>query len=152
LKRAVTFPGRYALRAAVLAAALSAGGGCAKDATSVVVTVAADAAVPSILILKGTVAAQDDPTRTSTSSRSSSNIGDAGDRPGPFVFPLELSLTVDPSLKGLVEITVEGIDWDTYAVTASGMTTAVVVPEHNVAASLTLLRAAPIAGSDGGTD
>lgn len=146
----MTVRGRHAFRVAVLAA-LTAGAGCAKDATSVVVTVSAEAAVPPILILRSTVATQDDPPRTSTSNRSSSNEGDAGDRPGPFVFPLQLSLTVDSSLKGLVDITVEGLDWDTYAVTARGTTTGVVVPEHNIAASLKLLPAAPI-GSDGGTD
>ena len=147
----MTIRGRHAFRVAVLAALLSAGGGCAKDATSVVLTVDADTAVPPILILRSTVATQDDPTRASTSNRSSSNAGDAGDRPGPFVFPLQLSLTVDSSLKGLVDITVEGLDWDTYAVNARGTTTGVVVPEHNIAASLTLLRAAPI-DADGGTD
>jgi len=147
----MTVRGRHAFRIALMAAVLSAGAGCAKDATSVVVTVGADPAVPPILILRGIVATQDDPTRASTSNRSSNNEGDAGDRPGPFVFPLQLSLTVDSSLKGLVDITVEGIDWDTYAVTASGTTTGVVVPEHNIAASLKLSPAAPISG-DGGTD
>lgn len=147
----MTVRGRHAFRVAVLAVVLSAGAGCAKDATSVVVTIDADTAVPPILILRSVVAVQDDPARASTSTRSSNNEGDAGDRPGPFVFPLQLSLTVDASLKGLVDITVEGIDWDTYAITARGTTTGVVVPEHNIAASLKLSPVAPISG-DGGTD
>ena len=40
-------------------------------------------------------------------------MSDAADRPGPFVFPLVLSLTVDASLAGPVTVTVEGLDWDT---------------------------------------
>ena len=148
----MTVAGRNTFRIGVLAAVLAGGAGCAKDPTSVLVTVSADAAVPPILILKSTVTTQDDLARVSTSSRSSRNEGDAGDRPGPFVFPLELSLTVDSSQKGLVNITVEGVDWDTYAVIASGTTMSVVVPEHNVAASVTLLRAALIGGGDAGTD
>lgn len=147
----MTVRGRHALCAALFWAALIAGAGCAKDPTSVLVTVNADSAAPPILILKGTVTTQDDPTRVSTSNRSSSNASDAGDRPGPFVFPLQLSLTVDASFAGLVSISVEGLDWDSYATTAQGTTTGVVAAEHTIAASVTLLRSVSI-GGDGGTD
>lgn len=149
----MTVQGRHAFAIALLSATLAAGAGCAKDPTSVLVTVTADSAAPPILILKSTVATEDTPARVSTSDRSSNNAGDAGDRPGPFVFPLQLSLTVDSSLAGLVAITVEGIDWDTYAVTASGTTSGVLVAGHTTAASVTLGRSVLIGGgADGATD
>jgi hypothetical protein len=70
--------------------------------------------------------------------RSSPYASDAGDRPGPFAFPLDLDLTMDPGLAGPVDIRVEGLDWDTTAVIASGSTTAAVVAEKPVSASVTL--------------
>ena len=36
------------------------------------------------------------------------------------MFPFDLSLTVDAELRGPVVVTVEGLDWDTNAVIASG--------------------------------
>jgi hypothetical protein len=148
----MTFRGSHAFPVAVLAAALSAGAGCAKDATSLDVTVLADSAVPPILILKSTVATHDSPPRASTSERSSNYEGDAGDRPGPFVFPLQLSLTVDSSLAGFVTITVEGIDWDTHAVTATAATSGALVAGHRTVSLLTLSPVPSGGGADGGTD
>jgi hypothetical protein len=139
------------VRALLLGAALAIAAGCAKDATAVVVTVDADATAPPILILRTTVARVDDPSTRSSSSRASTYAGDAADRPGPFLFPFDLSLTVDPIYVGEVVITVDGIDWDTQAVTASGSTSAVVAAQKMTAASVTL---APIrtGGPDAGTD
>ena len=110
-----------AFTVAALSAALVLGAGCAKDSTAVIVTVDADATVPPILILQTTVARADDPSMYSGAQRSSPAQGDAADRPGPFLFPFDLSLTVSDSFAGSVVVTVEGIDWDTHAVTARGM-------------------------------
>ena len=140
---------RQTFTAAALSAATLLGGGCAKDATSVLVTVSADATVPSILILRSAVARADDPANPSSSNRSSPYEGDAADRPGPFLFPLLLPVTVDASLAGPVVVTVEGIDWDTAAVNARGSAAAVVVAQKQTETSL-MLTATPIDGGDAG--
>jgi hypothetical protein len=142
--------GRNALGIA-LAAAILVGAGCAKEPTSVAVLVDADATVPPILILRSTLASAADPTRASSGERSSPYESDAADRPGPFLFPLQLGVTVDPSFAGPVVITIEGIDWDTHAVIARGSTPAAVVAQQTTQASLTLAAVAPT-GGDGGTD
>jgi len=143
--------GRNALGIAAVAAAVAVAAGCAKEPTSVAVLVEADATVPPILILRSTLASAADPTRTSSGQRSSPYGSDAADRPGPFAFPLELPVSVDASFAGPVVITIEGIDWDTHAVTARGSTPAAVVAQQTIQASLTLTAVAPV-GGDGGTD
>jgi hypothetical protein len=149
----MTVRGRHAFRVAVLSAALSVGPGCAKDATGLAVTVAADPTVSPILILRATVAMRYDPSHVAGSERSSPYASDAGDRPGPFLFPLSLPVTVDQSFAGLVDITVEGLDWDTHAVIASGNASGAVVAEKTTAASLTLHPLSmPGGGADGGVD
>ncbi|HEY7372452.1 MAG TPA: hypothetical protein VIF57_09865 [Polyangia bacterium] len=147
----MTVDGRQALRAAVAAAALLAGGGCAKDPTSVFVFMDADASVPPLLILRTTVTRAGDPSMQVSSERSSSVESDAADRPGPFPFPFGLKLTVDPSFAGDVVVSVEGLDWDTHAVLAGGSADAVVTAQQMTEASLTL---EPVRGGvpDGGTD
>jgi hypothetical protein len=129
---------RHPLAVATLATALSIGAGCAKDPTAVSVTVNADTTVLPLLILRTIVTVPYDPAHTVSSERSSPYASDAGDRPGPFVFPLVIALTVDPSLAGDVTITVEGLDWDTHIITAWGDTAASVVAEKTTDASLTL--------------
>ena len=123
--------------AAALACAL---GACAKESTSVLTVIEADAASPPVLLLQARIARADDPTRMTSSRFTSPNIGDAGDRPGPFVFPFAMSLTVDPSFAGPVVVTVEGLDWDTNAVIATGSTTADVVAQHETQAVVRLMR------------
>ena len=124
-----------------LAVALSFGAGCAKDSTAVLVIVDADAAVPPILILRASIA-----TRVRSDRASPAPIARRPTRatppiaPGPFVFPLSLPLTIEPSFAGLVVVTVEGLDWDTHAVIASGSTTGAVVAQKTTTASLTLSR------------
>src|SRR5262245_25664427 len=54
---------------AVMAGGCMLGAGCAKDATSVVVIVAADGTVPPLLILRTTVAHADDPATQSSAER-----------------------------------------------------------------------------------
>jgi hypothetical protein len=147
----VTVRPGHASGALALAAALSLAGGCAKDATSVTVTVDADPSVPPILILRSTVTRANDPGQQSSADRSSSNPGDAADRPGPFVFPFALELTVDAAFAGPVIVTIQGLDWDTHALIAGGSVNAAVGAGKTTAASVTL---EPIrgAGGDGGTD
>ena len=124
--------------AVALAGALCVGA-CAKDSTSVLTVIEADPAAPPVLLLQARIARADDPTRLSSSRFTSPNLGDAGDRPGPFVFPFAMSLTVDASFAGAVVITVDGLDWDTNAVIASGSTAADVVAQHDTDAVVRLL-------------
>jgi len=125
--------------AAAVACALGVGA-CAKDSTSVLTVIEADPAVPPVLLLQARIARADDPTRVSSSRFTSSNLGDAGDRPGPFVFPFAMSLTVDASFAGAVVVTIDGLDWDTNAVIASGSTAADVVAQHDTQAVVRLRR------------
>src|SRR5215216_6501364 len=89
----------------LLAVALSIGPGCAKDPTSVFIVVDADSTIPPILILRTVVERAGDPASRSSADRSSPYASDAADRPGPFLFPLGLPLTVDQTYAGPVLIT-----------------------------------------------
>ena len=102
------------------------------------VVVDADSTVPPILILRTVVERAGDPASRASADRSSPYASDAADRPGPFLFPLGLPLTVDQTYAGPVTITVEGVDWDTHAVTASGSATATVVAQQMSEALVTL--------------
>jgi hypothetical protein len=99
-----------ALANVTLSVVLLLGVGCAKDPTAVLVTVDADATAPPLLILRTTVTNVDDPARRASarSVRRPTRATTLVIRPGPFVFPLDIPLTVDPSLAGVVVITVEG--------------------------------------------
>jgi hypothetical protein len=145
------------VRAAVVLSAgalLAAAGlaGCAKTPTQVLVVVEADATVPPLLILRSTLARAADPgARVSSTLRSLNENSDAANRPGPFFFPLLLPLGLDPSFAGAVTITIEGLDWDSQAVLASGTTLAEVAADRQTNAAVTLT-AVPAAGSgDGGS-
>ena len=142
---------KHAFRAIVSGALLALGAGCAKDPTSVGVTIDADPSVPPILIMRTTIARASDPTMRSSSERASPYASDAAGRPGPFVFPFAWKLTVDPSFAGPVIVTIEGLDWDTGATIASGGADAVVEAQQMTAAAVTLV---PVRGGagDGGTD
>jgi hypothetical protein len=126
-------------------------GGCAKDPTAVVTQVDADATVPPLLKLRTTVARLSDPTGPSTAELTSSEIGDASNRPGAFVVPEIFSITVDASFAGPVTVTVEGLDWDTSVVTARGSTTTEVIAQKRTQAALTLT-AVSAPPTDGDTD
>jgi hypothetical protein len=132
---------RRALAGVMMIAAAASGAGCAKDATRLYVSVEADATVPAILLLRTTIARAADPGQPVTSDRTSPYAGDAGDRPAPFVFPLGLPMTIDPSFAGPVVVTVEGLDWDSHVVLARGGGDAVVVAEKETDAALTLTAA-----------
>ena len=141
------------VRHALAAAFALCGAACAKDPTGVNVTVNADATVAPILILRTTVTDADDPTRVGSSERTSPYASDdAADRPGPFGFPFDIALTIDATFAGPVVVTVEGLDWDTHAVTAAGSTTGSVVAQQTTAAVLTLTAVTTGGAGDGGTD
>jgi hypothetical protein len=145
------------VRAAVLlpAAALLAAAGlgaCAKNPTQILVAVSADSSVPPLLLLRTTVARASNPDeRVSSSVRSLSENSDAANRPGPFPFPIQIPVGVDPSFAGPVTVTIEGLDWDTQAVLATGVASTEVVPDRQTAAAITLT-AAPAGAGDGGAD
>ena len=125
--------------AAMFACALAAGA-CAKDATSVLTVIEADTAVPPILLLQARIARAGDPARMSSSRFASPYAAvDAGDRPGPFVFPFAYALTMDAAFAGPIVITLEGLDWDTNAVIATGTTNADVVAQRETQATVELL-------------
>lgn len=138
MKESVWRAARLAVAACVIAAA-----GCAKDPTAVTTDIHVGANVPPLLRLRTRITLAADPARQSVAERSSSTLGDAADRPGPFLFPIRLQLTVDSSLAGPVVITVEGLDWDTDTVLARGATDAEVVAEATTAAVVTLAATAP---------
>jgi hypothetical protein len=113
------------LKAGFAVAALAAA--CAKDPTTIVTEVGTAADVPPLLILRTSIASTSNLERAFTAERSSLEQSDAGDRPGPFRFPLALWLTVDPSLAGPVLVSIQGLDWDTHAVIAEGSGTGEVI-------------------------
>jgi hypothetical protein len=142
--------GAIVLMAMTIAVTIAAVG-CAKNPTTILVAVGADATVPPLLILRTSVVSTEDPTRTTGSDQTSPETGDASDRPGPFALPLLVPLTVDPSLAGPVVVTVQGLDWDTHAVIAVGSADAAVVGGHETNATV-VLSAMGLPGADGGTD
>ena len=113
------------------------------------VAVYADSTVPPILILRTVVERAGDPASRSSVQRSSNYASDAADRPGPFLFPFGLPLTVGETYAGPVIITIEGVDWDTHVVTARGSATAAVVAQKMSEASLTLTAVATGGGQGG---
>jgi hypothetical protein len=139
----MTARSRHVFGALAVAAGVAFGAGCAKEPTSVLVLVDAEDGVPPILIVRTSIAQAGAPDRRATSERTSNGAGDAGDRPGPYTFPIELYLTVDADFAGPVVITVEGLDWDTRSVTASGSATGVVEAHASTGAALTMT-AAPV--------
>jgi hypothetical protein len=130
--------------------ALGAFAGCAKDPTTIVVSLGIDSTVPPLLILGVDVVSNADPTLTASSRFTSPEPGDAGDRPGPFYFPLLLPVTVDASFAGPVTLTVEGLDWTSYAVIATGSTTAGAVAQQSTSADIVLTATGAPAGDGGG--
>jgi hypothetical protein len=145
---------RLLLSSAVLACVAAVG--CAKSPTSILTVINADPSTPPLLVLRTLVQESSGAMLTSGGTESSPNLTDAADRPGPFVFPFALDLTVDASFAGPVTVTITGVDWDTYALLASGTTTAEVVAQQQTHASLTLFPAGAGAvdggPSDGGGD
>jgi hypothetical protein len=140
---------RLALQAAAIAWAALAG--CAKDPTTIDVAVGIDATVPPLLILGIDVASVADPTRAVSSRLTSPYASDAADRPGPFLFPLLLPVSVDASLAGPVMVTVEGIDWPpSYAVIASGSAAATVVAQQSTSVDIVLTGTGAPTGDGGG--
>jgi hypothetical protein len=127
---------RGVLKAGFVFAALAAA--CAKDPTTIVTEVGTDANVPPLLILRTSVASTANLESRFTTEQSSLEQSDAGDRPGPFRFPLALWLTVDPSLAGPVLVSIQGLDWDTHAVIAEGSGSGEVIPGRETRAIVIL--------------
>lgn len=121
-------------------AAGAALGGCAKTPTRVDTTVwLADVPhmPPPILLLRMSLAPADDPARATTTEIRSQILGDASDRPDPFVFPMTLAIAGGDVI-GPAVVTVEGLDWDSHAVVARGSTTAEVSAEQRTSATILL--------------
>jgi hypothetical protein len=111
---------------------------CAQSSTVVETQVSADNTVPPVLILQMAVANLARPALQSSSQLASLQPGFEAGIPAPFAFPLELPISVDPSFAGTVTVTVQGLDWNTYAVIASGSTTAQVVAHQQTHAAITM--------------
>jgi len=141
----------FALGAPALAAALALAG-CARSSTVVDTQVNIDMTAPPLLLLRITVTSATDPSRMSQSAIRSLLIGDAADRPAPFIFPLLLPVSVDRSFAGDVVILLEGLDWVTKAVVAAGSTPATVIAQQRTQAALTLSAAVTPAVPDACTE
>ncbi len=129
-------------------------GGCAKSPTVILTRVDADSTVPPLLLLRATIVSDHDAGKQASSSFVSLAPGDAADQPAPYAFPLDLPLSLSPSLAGPVTLTIEGLDSASGMVVARGSAPAEVVREQQTHASLTLTAVlaggAHAAGSDGG--
>ena len=151
--RLVVFARRvYALLIVVAAVATPVAlGSCAKSPTVILVEISADDTAPPVLLLRTTVARGSDPSQLATNLFGSLSRGDAADRPAPYLFPMLLPINVPPDWSGAVTILVEGRDWNTYAVNATGTTSVDLVPEHQNQAMLTLTGVGGGGDTDGGT-
>jgi hypothetical protein len=111
---------------------------CAQSSTVIETQVSADSTVPPVLLLQMVVANIANPALQSSSQLISLAAGFEAGIPGPFAFPLELPISVDPSFAGTATVTVQGLDWNTNAVIASGSTTAQVVAHQQTHAAITM--------------
>lgn len=133
---------------------------CAQSSTVIETRVGADSTVPPVLILQMIVTSGANPALQSSSQLASLTPGPEAGVPAPFAFPVDLPISVDPSYAGAVTVTVEGLDWNTSAVIASGSTTAQVVAHQQTHAAITMSAPpacegpAPVGGGtcDGGAD
>jgi hypothetical protein len=125
---------------------------CAKTPTVIVATVNIDATVPPLMQIRTIVTRPTDPLESVSNMLSSLFRGDAADRPAPYPFPMLVSIAVPPAWPtGTVQVTIEGLDWDTNAVNATGSTSAEVDPGNVTQAALTLTAVSIIDGTDAGT-
>jgi hypothetical protein len=125
--------------------------GCAKPQTLILTEVSADPTVPPLLVLQYWVARAADPMHPATASVVSLVPGDAADGRAFYTFPMVLPMGPFPGWSGTVEITLDGRDWETDKIVASGKTTAEIVPEQQTRAALTLTAVSDPGGADGGT-
>ena len=134
----------------LLFAALAAAAGCAQSTTVVLTSVDVDLTVPPLLLLRTTLTSASNPALTSSSAIRSLAQGDAQDRPAPFVFPLVLPISAGPSFAGEAIITVDGLDWVSMAVIATGRMTATVVAGQRTTVELIMTGVGVAGGGDGG--
>ena len=125
-------------------------GGCAQSPTVVMTELLADQTVPPLLLLNAMVASQTDATKQAFVHFVSLAVGDASDRPGPYVFPLTLPVPVTSSLAGPVTITIEGVDEGAGAVLARGSASTQVIGGQQTRAVVTLTAVTTV-GADAGT-
>ena len=141
---------------AVLAAVLSLVGvlaleGCAKSPTVVMTQISVDDTVPPILQLRTTLSLDSDPSNVASNMFSSLFHGDAADRPAPYRFPMLIQVAAPPDWSGPATIVVEGLDWDTNKVNATG-TAAAQVNAGQVSQAALTLTGVIIVDTDGGVD
>lgn len=128
-------------------------GGCAKSPTRVLVTLSGDGTVPPFAILRGSVARDSDAVPYPAIAVVAPAFGDTdADRPGPYTLPLDFMVPIPAGWSGPVNITVDGLDWDTNKVLATGTTAATATPEQTTRASLTLKGVPGGSSGDGGSD
>lgn len=119
---------------------------CAADPTIVSIAISVDSSLPPISLMKVTLNQSGSP-RTAQ-FRSVYFDTDAG--PPPFIFPSILQVPVPGATTGMVDLTVEGIDWRDLHVIARGSGTAQISARHTTQASVTLTAVGPTPGDDGG--
>lgn len=128
-------------------------GGCAKSPTRVLVTLSGDGTVPPFAILRGSVARDANAVGHTTVAVVAPVFGDSdADRPAPFSLPLDFLVPIPTGWSGSVNITVDGLDWDTNKVLATGTTVATATSEQTTRASLTLKGVPGGSSGDGGSD
>ena len=138
------------MTAAAMTSAAAVAGGCSKSPTTILAIVTVDDTVPPIRVLRSQVMQTSGAGQVAGAERRSPlpPMGDASDRSDPFSFPLALPLTVDRSFAGAVQVTIEGVDWDTNAVTATGTAPADVIAEQQTDVTV-MLSAPPPTGAGG---
>ena len=149
---AASFTRRAAARlGVVVGVALCAAGACSKTPSVLVVNIDAADGTPPLLVLRTTVASVANPALHGTSERRSLVASDdAADRPGPYEFPTALPLNLDPGYVGAVTLTVDGLDWDTGIVVATGDTSADLRAGAETQAWVTLPPTGAVPVTDGG--
>jgi hypothetical protein len=121
---------------------------CAQSPTVIDTEVTSDGTVPPIMLIQMTVRNDSQPALQSSSQEVSLNPGLEAGVPGPFIFPLVLPISVDSTLAGAVTVTVQGLDWTSSAVIATGSTTAQVVAGKTTQALVMLTSTTTCTSSD----
>ncbi|HEY5089680.1 MAG TPA: hypothetical protein VIK30_06905 [Polyangia bacterium] len=144
---------RIAVGVAAGIAAGTAISGCPKNPTVVLTTVNVDQTVPLLARLTLNVSSAADPSVHVSSQLVSSYPGLYDGGLLPFFLPAQFPISVDPTyISGPVIVRVDGVDVDTDAILATGSTPAVVVPDQQTEAALTLTAVGHCAGDGGAGD
>jgi hypothetical protein len=148
---------RLSVRIPLVALALLALGGCSSSGTSLLVTVnVEDFSVPFFTELDITVSNAADPSRAVTTRIVTPGNGTSEGGLPPFPLPFQLPFTVDPALvSDTANVEADGIDNNSGALLARGVTQVTVVPQHQTPVTVTLHGLSTCAGdgaasTDGG--